>query len=228
MIKNVIIDFTPKTTSMDWIFNGVFQKENSSLDFFTEDQIRHKINEILSKMPDKLLNVADSLGWKIIATNNRNLEVECGALSEVYGYTNFEKKEFVIYTTIKGIEESLPHELAHFLDMLIGVSNSREWGSVYNEEKELYERLRYRFTAVNQKEECFSDAVMLYVLDNNCLKRYCPKTYKVINNIFTYIEYLLNDRCIAEYKKQQEELNLCMKSLTQSTVFSTSYDSYNF
>ena len=228
MYKNVVVDFTPVATSMDWIFNGVFNKENEELNFFTSEQVENKIADVLSRIPKRILDVAFELGWKIIATNNRNLEAECGALGEIYGYTNFRDKEFVIYPTLKGINESLPHELAHLLDVLLNVSSSKEWLKVFNEEKEQYEKMRYTFTAPDQKEECFADAFMLYIFDEKRLEKLAPKTYKVIKNIFQHVDYLLNNKCIEEYVKEEEQRSkTLLNELTDSSIFTTSYNSFD-
>lgn len=223
MRKNITIDFKPTTTYKDWIFAD---KKENELDFFSKKQIEELVDKSLEKIPERLLSVLEILNWKILISNTRNLEAECGATSKIYGYTHFEKKEIVVYATEKGITESLPHEMAHFLDLLINISNTPQWDKVYKEEKEKFELMKFIFTSINYKTECFADAFLAYIIVNSDLKRYSPKTYKIIENIFKYINYILDDDCLEKYKNiEKEKAEKLIKSLTEVSCFS---DGYNY
>lgn len=203
MQKNIIIDFIPKCSYKDWVFNEIVTVKKNNLDFFSKEQIVEEVNNILSKIPDKLLEATILAGWKIVVTNQRNLEEECGAPAQIYGYTNFNKKEIVVYATKEGIEFSLPHELAHFFDVLTDISISKEWQSIYNHEKDTYLTMKYTFTTPKYKSECFADAFMFYITNKEKCKKSIPKTYIVIDNIFKYINYILDEDCIKKYKEKQ-------------------------
>lgn len=193
------IDFEPKSTAIDWIFSLY----PSNINFFSKAQVEDEIEEILSKIPERLLFVTEALGWEVIVTNTRDLEKEGGFDTKVYGYTNFELKKIVVYATKEGIRESLPHEFAHILDSILHISESEEWVAIYNSEKEDYSKLRY-FTACDNPTECFADAFLTYVLNKNELNKNTPcgfgfhaqKTRAVMENIFSLIDYLLDEDTI--------------------------------
>lgn len=219
-MKNVVINFVPKETNIHWIFNGVLNS-SGELDYFSESQIEKELNEILTKVPRKLQTVADDLWWKIVVTNTRDLEKECNVKGKVYGYTNFNNKEMVIYATKQAIRESIPHEFAHLLDYILGISKSKEWEEVYNLEVNSYKLMNSIFTTCDNKTECFADAFMAYINYESYLKRNAERTYKVIDNIFRYMDDLLNDRVIKEYKRLQqlateENKNIAKESLLES------------
>lgn len=203
MRKNIIIEFEPKSSYRDWIFNKVIDKNKKTLDFFSKKQIEELVEDILKRIPQRLLDVLEKLDWKIIITNTRNLEEECSSNIKIYGYTNFEKKEIKVYATKEGIRESLPHELAHFLDSLINITNTYEWKKIYEEEKECFRLMSNYYTSINHFSECFTDSFMLFVIDNFQLKKYAPKTYSVIENIFEYIEYIIDEDFIKNLKENE-------------------------
>ena len=190
MQKNIFMDFSPKCDYKKWVFNGITNNKENNLDFFSKAQIIEEVENVLSKIPNRLLEATILTNWKIVVTNNRNLEEECGAPKQIYGYTNFNKKEIVVYATKEGIEISLPHEIAHFFDVLTDISISKEWQSIYNEEKEIYLTMKNTFTTPKYKSECFADAFMYYIIYKESLRKNTPKTYATIDNVFKYINYI--------------------------------------
>ena len=92
MQENIIIEFNPKTTYNDWIFNGILDTKKCNLDFFSRKQVEENINTMLEQIPQRLLEATIKTGWKMIVTNTRKLEDECGAPGQIYGYTNFERE----------------------------------------------------------------------------------------------------------------------------------------
>lgn len=193
----VLIDFKPQNTYKDWIFNGV-NKEKEQLKFFSKTQIEEKLNNVLEQIPNIILEKFEKLGWTIIITNTRKLEEEIGVFYEIYGYTNFKLKQFVVYATEEGID-GLFHEFGHFVDFLLLISKTNEWNSIYKEEKDGYLSMSLSFTKSNNKEETFADAFEFYLRSKKDLsleqkgKKIIPKTYCVIDNILKYIDYILND-----------------------------------
>lgn len=204
MQKNIIIDFIPKNDYKSWVFNGIVGHKENNLDFFSKEQVIEEIDRILSKIPNKLLEATILTDWKIIVTNQRNLEEECGAPAQIYGYTNFNKKEIVVYATKEGIETSLPHEIAHFFDVLTDISVSKEWKIVYDQEKDSYFSMKFTFTTPKYQSECFADAFMFYITNKEKCKKSVPKTYNVIDNVFKYINYILDEDCIKKYQEKQK------------------------
>lgn len=217
MRKNVIIEFQPKSNYKDWIFKNV--NNNKNLDYFSKKQIEELIDKVLTKIPNRLLDALEILGWKIIVTNTRNLEEECDSNIKIYGYTSFEKKEIKVYATKEGINESLPHEIAHFLDSIINLTNSNEWRKIFNEEKDSFKMMSNYFTYSNYPSECFADAFMVYIIDACQLKRYSSKTYSVIENIFEYIEYIIDDDLLKNLKEKEEERNKEILSSLEISCF---------
>ena len=225
MQENIIIEFNPKTTYNDWIFNGILDTKKCNLDFFSRKQVEENINTMLEQIPQRLLEATIKTGWKMIVTNTRKLEDECGAPGQIYGYTNFEKREILVYADKNGIEISLPHELAHFLDVLTNISISPEWKKIYKSEYDMYLTMKNHFTSPRYASECFADAFMVYIMQPKYLKQNVPMTYKVIENVFEYIEYLLDDKCINSYlEKQKEKEERIIKILTEPSCFDQTYN----
>lgn len=221
MQKNIEIDFSPKCDYKKWVFNGITNTKENDLEYFSKIQVIESVEEVLSKIPNRILEATMLTNWKIIITNNRKLEEECGAPKRIYGYTNFKKKEIVIYATKEGIEISLPHEIAHFFDVLTDISITKEWQKVYSEEKDIYLTMSTIFTTPKYKSECFADAFMYYIIYKENLKRNTPKSYAVIDNIFTYIDYILDEECIRKYnEKQQKQDEDMFNKITEISCFS--------
>lgn len=115
MRKNIIIEFIPKISYKDYVF---YEGNGKINDFFSSKQLTDYLEEILQRIPSKLLDNYEKDGWQIIITNKRNIEEEYNYTYQVYGCTDYEKKIAIVYANKNGID-SLLHELAHYLDSLI-------------------------------------------------------------------------------------------------------------
>lgn len=189
MRKNILIEFSPKITYKEWVF---YEGNGRINDFFSENQLIDYLEEILEKIPSKLLDSYEKNGWKIIITNQRNIEEDYNFEYEVYGCTDYEQKTTIVYANKNGID-SLLHELAHYLDSLIEISKTIEWENIYKKEQIFYksEDLKDYFTATDSQFECFADAFLVYILNKDLLKRKSERTYKIINNLFIYFDYII-------------------------------------
>lgn len=189
MNKNIIIQFEPTITYKTYIFSNNPSRET---EYFCHKLLIDNLNNILNKIPKKILDKYNSDGWKIIITNTRNLEKEFGYNFKIHGCTLYEEKQTIVYANKYGIE-AIPHEIAHYLDSLINISQTIEWKEIYEKEKDFYKGtyLIDFFTKIDSKEECFADAFLAYIMNKDSLKKHAKETYNVINNIIEYIDYLI-------------------------------------
>lgn len=185
----VIYDVIPNTNLKDYLFD-----KNQTIDsFFSITQIKEKVEKVLSKVNNKLLEYFEKDNWKIIITNRKKLEEEYLTIYQVDGITDFDKKEIIVYATENGIEYSLIHELGHYLDKkLYDVSKSSEWFKMYQENNSKCPLINnysiQYFTDMNRCNEVFADSFLVYTLDPGVLKRYMPDVY----NLFVRINYSLD------------------------------------
>lgn len=219
MDNNITIEFKPTTTCIDWFFAQPTPCKIPNLEYFSILQIEETINYILEKIPVVILDAMKELGWKIIVTNTRNLENDCKSPTKIYGYTNFDTQTIYVYATKDGIP-ALLHEIAHFVDLLLNISNTKEWNNVYNIEKSRYETLKNSFTCINNKSECFADAFMLYYLHKERLDINAPKTYGVMEYLDKYIKYAITKECVEKRKDvQNQDMKNLIEKLSNISAF---------
>lgn len=220
MQNNITIEFKPSTTYIDWFFAKPTSNNIPDLEYFSIIQIEEDVNYILEKIPLVILEVMEELGWKIIVTNTRDLEKECPSPIKIYGYTNFDTKTIYVYAKKESIK-ALLHEIAHFVDLLLNISNTKEWTNIYNIEKEYFKQMNTSFTCVENKSECFADAFMLYYTNKERLNMNANKTYCMMENFNKYIKYAITKETIEERKNIQltKELQELSEKLSNISTF---------
>ena len=218
--NNIIIEFKPQTTFRDWIFKEIRYDKNKKLESFSQIQIEELLEKVLNKIPTIIFNTMEKLDWKIIVTNTRDLEKECDSNIKIFGYTNFDTQTIFVYANEDGIK-SLPHEIAHFVDYLLNISNTRDWEYVCEKDKNNFEYANAYFTNTNEKTECFADAFMLFVLNKDILKNNTTYAYNVMSHLFEYMDYIITEDTVEHIKTMQEnKMNELLEKLSNNSIFS--------
>lgn len=201
MEKCIEFDYTAKNNSLE---DFLFSKK---VEFLTESHLRDAVQEYLNKIPKQLLNIFSEEGWTCVITNTRNLEKEYGYNFEIYGLTDYNKKQIIVYATQDGINFSLSHELGHFLDCYLGnISNTQSWKYIYDRfnTNRSYVDARY-FSDKDTPAEYFANCFLLYVNDKNSLKRISSSAYEFFEKTLTHLKY------IREYTSRNATENIVEK-----------------
>lgn len=188
-------DFEPKFVINDFIFN----KNNvSSNDFVSLNELQTEVENRLKRIPKEILKIVNKEDWLLIITNKRNLESEYNIDFKVYGITDFEKKELIVYAQKDPIMFSIPHEFGHIVDKYFNnISKTNDWIKIANKYVASVVDGNSYFTSTDSSE-FFADCIAAYCLQIN--KRIFD-SYKM-NDIFDIIERMLK---IAPYVEQQSE-----------------------
>ena len=80
------------------------------------------------------------------------------------------------------MERTVYHEYGHFLDSIYSITESENFRQIFSEEKQIYfEKVEEREYIISCENEYFAGAFAEYILNGKRLKKYCPKTYDIIN-----------------------------------------------
>lgn len=197
-MKNICYDFKAPTNIRDYIFGKIREDTIMSL-----NELKCIVKDVVSLVPNEILSRMEEDGWKIIITNQRNLEKEYNFDFEIYGLTDFSKKEILIYANPFAIKYSIPHEIGHYVDSVLEfISQSSEWKDIFNKEKEDVSKMKgdlknNYFILYDTPEEFFAECFGAYLLmsnnDKEMLKRshllnFSMKCISKIIKIFPYLE----------------------------------------
>lgn len=177
----IIYDYEQKTSYKSLLFR-------KSFDFYSIEQLKKTVDEYISVIPRSILFMFQKYGWHIILTNRRNLEQEYGYDYEIYGLTDYDRQQIIIYAKDESaIQQSLYHEFGHFLDYLLDLSGEKDWFDIWNEEKEYYDSAI--FTQADNPAENFADAFLWYLTCTRSNR--LIQTEKLFRNITENLDYIL-------------------------------------
>lgn len=207
--KLIELDYKPNP----YLENLFSDNEN----FFSANQVKKYVISLLQNLPDPLLVCFQEQGWKILCTNQRELEKEYGYDFTIYGLTDFEKKEIICYADINYLHETIYHEFGHFLDLALNISSSDQWKLLYENEIKCCGS-RY-FTQKDNKAECFADALLFYLCESNKKNYTLRKTIKLFSCIFTNIEDLLDLPEVKHNFQKNNSTDHLLRNLNPETKF---------
>lgn len=190
---DVNIDFIPNIRIKDFVMSDTGK-------FISKNQLEETLTSVLNGVPKPLLDKFDKCGWTCVVTNQRNLENEYGYNFPVDGLTDFIKKQIIVYATHNGLYYSLPHEMGHVLDRLLGnITDTEEWSVICEREKENINHSVHAkiikekyFLDLNNKQEFFADAFLLYCANRPMLTE-ATKLNDLFDRAIIALEYI--DEC---------------------------------
>lgn len=188
MLKTVY-DFEPKFVVNDFIFN----KNNvSSGDFFSLDELQAEVRGRLENIPKEILKIVNKEDWLLIITNKRNLEAEYNVDFKVYGITDFEKKEIVVYAQKDPILFSIPHEFGHIVDKYFNdISKTDDWIKIANEYAASAVDRRDSYFTNTDPSEFFADCIAAYSLNQSIFDSYRMRDIlDIIERMFKIAPYV--------------------------------------
>lgn len=165
--------------------------ENEYVTVFLEGRIfkrdAKKLVEILDDIPDKILQDFNEDGFEIVLTNANISEKYyngdvTGIISGLFIESDRKiyisrKSNFINYATI--------HEIGHYFDFKSNwISESQEFQSIYEVEKEKLKTFSYDEHYKSNNKEYFATAFKEYLKNPKRLETYTPLTYKYISNLF--------------------------------------------
>lgn len=88
---------------------------------------------------------------------------------------------------------TLEHEFGHYLDYLFGwYSKNNSFEEIFNEEKENFQKNISSNEHYKTQTEYFAECYSIYLTEGETLKRYCPKTYEIMELLTEQLEIFYN------------------------------------
>ena len=141
------------------------------------------VTSVAGKMDSRVLSAFQKLGFKLVVDPSVNYS----------GY--FEARSRSI--TMKQIDDSVYHELGHFLAFIAGnADRTSSFQSIYAAEKSKVTAFNKAYVTQNASEY-FAESVKDYILNNAALKSTRPQTYAAVQNALNQI----TDAQIAKIQK---------------------------
>ncbi len=144
--------------------------------------------EYYNKLPQGVRSAFETYGWRVIITDvfkvNYIATLYGGFQSGGYiaGYTESMSKSIVLSNTDAGA--SMNHEMGHFFDHILAneVSTSDQFVKIFNDESGYFDEGINDY-AMSDPSEYFAEAFREYVECAGYLKKCCPSTYAVMDNL---------------------------------------------
>ena len=155
----------------------------------------YTIQTAYKKVPKNIRNALKNQNWKIEIANY-SLDTEGGPLHKGYiraGYCDHKNKLIkVLYQCERSITDTsffLYHEIGHFVN-----HNTKPMDVIYTKRfKDCYKKEKYKLLCakrgyeesgialyINEPSEYFAESFAMYMMHKKALKRYCPRTYKMM------------------------------------------------
>lgn len=146
-------------------------------------KIDDSLKEYLELVPEPVILAIQSEGYTIELVDDPGKDYN---IEHISGLTIPELKEILIKNDEKKYRQAVVHEIFHaYDDTLNFISESDEFISIYNEEKE--KMVVTGFISAGQykvnEKEYFAEACQMWVYDKETLKESAPKTYDFINDL---------------------------------------------
>lgn len=187
---DIIIDYKPTMTIDKYVF------EAPEDEFLSAVQVREKVVEALSLVPQSVIDLAVMQGYKVVVTNTQNLETKYRVNYDVLSMIDYESKEIVAYASPLAISV-IAHEFGHVIDNALGgISRKRSWLELCDKYKESIEnvvnnatRSRAYFTSTDYTE-FFCDCFLTYVVNPVLLEDNFPDIRPIFKRIVKALDYI--------------------------------------
>ena len=171
------------TTQQVTVTNVAAANTTSSGTTANKTKYEANVTSVAGKMDSRVLSAFQKLGFKLVVDPSVNYS----------GY--FEARSRSI--TMKQIDDSVYHELGHFLAFIAGnADRTSSFQSIYAAEKSKVTAFNKAYVTQNASEY-FAESVKDYILNNAALKSTRPQTYAAVQNALNQI----TDAQIAKIQK---------------------------
>ena len=174
------IETTTTTTTVNNYnyIDGIVEKKGN----ISDTNISIANNEV-NKLPSNLINKFISDGWHIYVTDENIAEVYFGGTySSVQGATIYESKTIVLANNATYIQNSLIHEIGHYVDFCRGyfLSDTPTFESIYNLEVEYFKSRIVNSSCVRDQQEFFAEEFFYIYKDSS---KCTEQAYNYISNV---------------------------------------------
>lgn len=187
---DIIIDYKPTMTIDKYVF------EAPEDEFLSAIQVREKVIEALSLMPQSVIDLAVMQGYKVIITNTQNLETKYHIGYDVLSMIDYESKEILAYASPLAISV-IAHEFGHIIDNALGgISGKRSWFELCDKYKENIENAinnatrSWAYFTSTDYTEFFCDCFLTYVVNPVLLENNFPDIYPIFKRIVKALDYI--------------------------------------
>lgn len=197
------IDFTPLA---DYICKS-YENQQYNEYIYAEGKVNEYVLDETSKLiaqgnvPKSLIHYFYEDGGMVYVTD-KDLTEMCDEKEtekhkyRVLGFFQHEKSEYCIYfsndinDTLGG---TLEHEFGHYLDYLFGwVSVGSHFEEIFAEEKGYFQKNINSGEHYKTEKEYFAECYSVYLTDGKTLKKYCPRTYEIMELLTDQLETFYN------------------------------------
>lgn len=151
-----------------------------------QEDIRN-LENALDKLPRWIVESHYENGGKVFLKSDEfpNSDyTELGDNERVLGTFNINTKNITILKDCDVIETTLFHEFGHYIDNLYSITETEEFKEIFVNERESYgTKVDENAYHISCEREYFAGAFSLYIVGEKKLKKYCPDTYELINNV---------------------------------------------
>ena len=186
----IIVDYKPTMTIDKYVF------EAPEDEFLSAIQIREKVVETLSLIPQSVIDLAVMQGYKVIITNKQNLETKYHIGYNVLSMIDYESKEIVAYASPLAISV-IAHEFGHIIDNALGgISRKRGWFELCNKYKTNIENAvnnatkSWAYFTSTDYTEFFCDCFLTYIMNPVLLEDNFPDIRSVFKRIVKALDYI--------------------------------------
>lgn len=144
----------------------------------------------LTDLPEPVAKLAEETPAYLQASKDAIKERDDSFSDATSGYTEFypDHTAITVWANTVCMKNSLLHELGHVYDHELlpagQYSNTKEWQLVCQEEADaVCKEVSKNSHNCENAEEYFAESVKLYIIDNNALKEWAPKTYDIMKGL---------------------------------------------
>lgn len=151
-----------------------------------QEDIRN-LENALDKLPNWIVESHYESGGKVFLKSdefpNYNY-TELGDNERVLGTFNTNTKNITILKNCDAMERTLFHEFGHYLDNFYSITETEEFKEIFANERESYKaKVDGNDYHISCEREYFVGAFSIYIESEKKLKKYCPNTYELINDV---------------------------------------------
>lgn len=163
----------------------VRKKEYETMTIWLEDGAHETYADMamsyINLLPLHVVEKFNEEGWNFIVTTRNIEDVYQSRTENTIGLTIYSKKRVYVLNNESYIASAVIHEFAHAYDNINGyLSYSKEWLSIYNEERTQSGFSEYFIT---DPREYFAECVQQYFSFPQMMRKKVPKSYQYIKEI---------------------------------------------
>lgn len=197
IIFSFLLELTPLANYIGVKYEDQYYNKNIYVDGKVRSYILEETQRSLDNIPESLRSMFYKNGGMINVTNKeyegsyiyKSATIKYKVVGSFY-YASDEDYCINIMDNLSQIKRgTLEHEFGHYLDRLFEVvSEKKLFEDAYLNEYQNFKEYINEDNYYNDKNEYFAECFSIYINETKKLKKYCPKTYSVIDLLMDDVE----------------------------------------